>query len=155
MNDQFNIEKLPMVPLLPTSLVQKEALRFSVKHDIMEGTLNPLEFYRRAKLITDVIEELKKDSEIFSCAEEERKKYGKEKPVINGSVIDTGSKTTYDYSVCNDPELERLKEQVKRREAFLKSLPKEGFKYPHPETGEQIEVFPPAEKVSEFITVKI
>jgi hypothetical protein len=117
----------------------------------MEGTINPLEFYRRAKLIEQCIDELKKDADVFDCATTERAKWGKEKPVVNGAVVDTGSRTTYDYESCNDSVYNKLKEDLKAREAYLKALPSQGAV--DPDTGELI--MPPVKKISEFITVKI
>lgn len=141
--------------ILPVSQIQKQSFKADIKNQIMEGTLNPLEFYRRAKLIDECIEELKKDPEVFEYAVSERAKWGKEKPVVNGSVVDTGSKTTYDYKACGDAVWESLKEQLQAREKFLKTIPREGLIVTDPNTGETVTIYPPAEKVSEFITVKI
>lgn len=137
--------------ILPTSQIQKQEFKAKIKNDIMEGSLPPLEFYRRAKLIDECIEELKKDQDIFDYAVSERAKWGKEKPVVNGSVVDTGSRTTYDYESCNDSVYNELKEKIKAREAYLKALPPQGAV--DPDTGEL--VLPPVKRVSEFITVKI
>lgn len=136
---------------LPASMEERNILEQSIKEKIISGNLNPLEFYRVAKLLDEMIDRLKKDSDIFGAAADEVKLWGKEKPVINGSVIDTGSRTTYDYDSCNDSVYNRLKEQIKEREKYLKALPPQGAA--DPETGEV--VLPPTKKVSEFITVKI
>jgi hypothetical protein len=137
--------------IMPTSVFQKELFRQSVKNRILGGTLNPLEFYRQAKLITDCIDDLKKDSDIFDCAYSERLKYGKEKPTVNGSIVDISSRTTYDYGSCGDPVYDQLKEKIKSREQFLKSLPPEGTV--DPESG--LFIKPPVTKESQFFTVKI
>lgn len=141
--------------ILPDTVLQKELFRASIKDKVMSGSLNPLEFYRQAKLITDCIDDLKKDSDIFDCAQTERLKYGKEKPVINGSVVDISSRSTPDYNSCGDPVYDDLKERLKAREQFLKSLPKEGLIVTDPETGETKTIFPPIFKETSFITVKI
>jgi hypothetical protein len=139
---------------LPTVAEKKDLVFKSVKDQIMQGYLNPLEFYRQAKVIVDVVEALKKDPDIFDCAWTEREKYGKEKPVINGSVIDNGQKTTYDYKSCNDPEYNRLSKELKEREAFLKSL-KQEITVVDTTTGDTVTIQPPTIKISNFFTVKI
>jgi biotin synthase-related radical SAM superfamily protein len=141
--------------VLPNTVIQKELFRADLKDKILNGEVNPLEFYRQAKLFTDLIEDLKKDSDIFDCAQTERLKYGKEKPVINGSVVDISSRSTPDYNSCNDPVYDDLKEKIKAREQFLKALPKEGLIVTDPETGETKTIFPPIFKESSFVTVKI
>lgn len=143
--------KKEIIPILPTSQIQKQEFKEKIKNEIMEGALNPLEFYRRAKLIDECIEELKKDADIFDYAVSERAKWGKEKPLVNGSIVDTSSRTTYDYESCNDSVYNELKEKIKAREAYLKALPPQGAV--DPDTGEL--VLPPVKRVSEFITVKI
>lgn len=138
----------------PTLAEKKELVFKSIKEQILTGYLNPLEFYRQAKAIIDTVEALKKDPDIFDCAWTEREKYGKEKPVINGSVIDSGQRTTYDYESTGDHVYQRLKEELKQREAFLKTI-KEEMIIVDPKTGEGITVKPPVQKVSTFITVKL
>jgi hypothetical protein len=143
-------ETIQEYPLL-TTLEKKEVFKQNIKDRVLEGRLNPLEFYRQAKIAGDCIEELKKDADILSCAQDERARYGKEKPSINGSIVDTGSKTTYDFKSCNDPVWNELKEKISEREKLLKALPPEGMA--DPSTGGII--MPPTSKVSNFITVKI
>jgi hypothetical protein len=140
---------------LPTTIQQKELFKERVRDQIVNGTLNPLEFYRQAKLITDCVDDLKKDGEVMDCAMSEIAKYGKEKPSINGSIVDKGSKTTYDYKVCGDKVWEDLKEQLAVREKFLKAIPSGGLVVTDPSTGETVTLMPPMAKVSEYITVKI
>lgn len=141
----------PKAIVLPSTPEKKAVAVARIKNEILEGRLNPLDFYRQAKLFGDMIEELKKDADIFDCAYSERLKYGKQKPTINGSIVDLGSRTTYDYDSCGDPTWKELKEKLKAREQFLKNIPSGGVA--DPETGLLIE--PPTAKVSEFFVVKI
>jgi hypothetical protein len=138
----------------PTMAEKKDLVFKSIKDQILNGNLNPLEFYRQAKVIIDTVEALKKDPDVFDCAWTEREKYGKEKPKVNGSVIDTGQRTTYDYESTGDPVYMRLKEELKQREAFLKAV-KEEMTIVDTESGDTITIKPPVQKVSTFITVKI
>lgn len=136
---------------LSTIAERKDLVIKSTKDQIMAGYLNPLEFYRQAKLFTECIEALKKDPDIIDCAQTEVLKYGKEKPVVNGAVVTMSSRSTPDYSSCGDPVYETLKEQLKAREQFLKSIPSGGVA--DPETGQIIQA--PVVRETSFITVKI
>lgn len=136
---------------LPVRVSEIEHFKASIKESILEGTLNPLSFYRDIKLMQDCLEDLKKDPDIFDCAYSERQKYGKEKPSINGSVVDIQSRSTPDYNSCGDPVYNELKEKIKAREQFLKNLPPEGTV--DPETG--VFIKPPVVKESQYVTVKI
>jgi predicted DNA-binding protein YlxM (UPF0122 family) len=135
----------------PTIAEKKHLVFKSVKDQIVTGYLNPLTFYKQAKIILDLLEDLKKDPDIFDCVWNERQKWGKEKPVIEGSVIDISSRSTPDYNTCGDPVYDELKEKLKAREKFLKNLPPEGTV--DPETGLLIK--PPVIKESQFVTVKL
>lgn len=137
--------------MLPVSIEQKELFKATLKDRILDGEMNPMEFYRFAKIATDALDELKKDNEVFDCVMDEIAKYGKEKPVVNGAVITQGSRSTPNYDACNDPVYNELKEQLKAREKFLKGLPPEGTVDPN--TG--VFINPPTFSTSSYITVKL
>lgn len=139
---------------LPTIVEKKELVFKAVKDQILQGYVNPLEFYRQAKVMEEVIDALKKDPDIFDCAYTEREKYGKEKPKINGATIDTQQRTNYDYKACNDPVWNRLKEELSAREAFLKTI-KEPLTTVDTATGDTVTIQPPTLKISNFFTVKL
>ncbi len=128
-----------------------DILKQSIKEQILSGYLNPLEFYRQAKLISDCIEELKKDAEILECANTEIRKYPKGKADINGSTIKLVSRDTPDYDSCCDPVYEELKEKMEARKKFLKNIPSTGAA--DPETGQIL--YPPVLKNIEYIQVEL
>lgn len=136
---------------LPTNIEQKESLKLSLREAVLNGEVNPLDFYRIAKLISDVIDELKADPDIFDCAWQERNKYGKAKAIVNGAVVEIAQRSTPDYRSCNDSAYNKLKEQLSAREKFLKNIPAQGAV--DPETGELI--MPPVMRVTSYVTVKI
>lgn len=135
----------------PTLAAKADLFKKAVKEQILNGYLNPLEFYRQAKVISECIEELKKDADVFECAFTETQKYPKGKAEVNGSIITIQTRNTPDYKSCNDSTYNRLKEELKEREAFLKTIPPQGTV--DPLTGELI--MPPVTSQSQYITVKI
>jgi hypothetical protein len=67
---------------------------------------------------------------------------------VKFTIAETG--TSYDFSRCADPvliELEeqekRIKEDIKQRKDFLKTIPPTGMIMTVKETGETVEIFPP------------
>lgn len=134
-----------------TLFEKTELLKQNIKDQVLSGYMNPLEFYRFAKVITEALDDLKKDPDIFDAASTERAKYGKDKAIINGVVFDVSQRATPDYKTCGDPVYNRLKEELSAREKLLKNLPSEGMA--DPETGEIIK--PPVINISQFVTVKI
>lgn len=77
--------------------------------------------------------------------------YGKSAIGYKVEIAEAG--VTYDYSHCNDKEIvnlykemDKIKEKIKQREKFLKSLKPEGFEYADSETGEVIKLYPPVKK---------
>ena len=104
----------------PTLAEKQVIFKKAIKDQILQGYLNPLEFYRKAKIIIEAIEELKKDPDIFDCAWNEREKFGKDKAIINGAVVEVQQRSTPDYKSCNDPVYNRLKEELAAREKLLK-----------------------------------
>jgi hypothetical protein len=136
---------------MTTITEKKEVVKLALKEQILNGYLNPLEFYRQAKIAAECIDDLKKDPEVFEMAMTEIAKYGKEKPTVNGAVVTSSQRSVYDYESTGDPVWKELKQKLKDREKFLQNIPSGGVA--DPETGEMI--MPPTIKISEFITVKI
>lgn len=114
---------------------------------------NPLEVAEKIKVMEEIIEGVKKDKRYKDYALDEIAKYGKEGYVSpNGVKIEqmtAGGK--YDFSKCEDIvwqelnfKLQSITEQLKAREAFLKTLPPFGLVVTDQETGETNTIYPPA-----------
>ena|ERR1051325_9310082 len=91
------------------------------------------------------------DKELIGMIRDEVSKYGKTFTTPRGvkfELAETGS--SYDFSMCNDPELvslERLSKEVadklKTRKEFLKTVSPKGLEI-HSGDGELVTVYPPA-----------
>ena len=86
------------------------------------------------------------DKEVKEIIMEEADKYHEKTFEFSGAKVTKSKRTTYDYAVCNDSVYNSLKEQLKIREAILKS----GI---DASTGETFTK--PTEKVSEFLQIEI
>ena len=134
--------------------VTKESIKeqsLALLNDIDEGHMHPLQVAAQFKFIEDVITNVKEELRQRVIAEQD--KYGKEKMTYHGATFDIKEAgVKYDYSQCQDviwddlrKQLDALNEQIKEREAFLKTL-KERFTYIDESTGEIVTIYPPQRK---------
>lgn len=136
------------------SEVNKETIKetsLALLNDIDEGHMHPLQVAAQFKFVEDVISNVKEELRQRVIAEQD--KYGKEAMTYHGATFEikeAGIK--YDYSQCNDviwddlkKQMDALNEQIKEREAFLKTL-KERFTYIDESTGEIVTLYPPQRK---------
>ena len=102
------------------------------------------------------LKELKSHPGYLSYARDEVAKFGRETR-INGTKIELAEVgVKYDYSKCDDPVLDKLQrelvaleEQIKNRQAMLKTIPAEGMELLNGD--ELIRVFPPAKSSTSSI----
>ena len=136
------------------SEVSKETIKetsLALLNDIDEGHMHPLQVAAQFKFIEEVMTNVKEELRQRVIAEQD--KYGKQAMTYHGATFDikeAGIK--YDYSKCDDmiwndlkQQLDALNEQIKEREAFLKTL-KERFTYIDESTGEIFTLYPPQKK---------
>jgi hypothetical protein len=134
--------------------VTKETIReqsLGLLADLDNGHITPLQLASQLKFVEDIITNVKE--ELRQRVISEQIKYGKERMTFKGAAFDikeAGIK--YDYSQCNDTiwndlkqQLDVLNQQMKEREAFLKTL-KERLTYVDESTGEIITIYPPQKK---------
>ena len=136
------------------SEVSKETIKetsLALLNDIDEGHMHPLQVAAQFKFIEDVIANVKEELRQRVIAEQD--KYGKQVMTYHGATFEIKEAgIRYDYSECDDTiwndlkqQLDALNEQIKEREAFLKSL-KERFTYIDESTGEIVTLYPPQKK---------
>jgi hypothetical protein len=126
------------------------------RDEILNGEVNPLEAAIILKAMEDFTKSLRGDILVKDCVKSELDKYPEKAVRFNGCTFTKKAVgTKYDYSLCNDPEHERLKAKadiaaslLKEREDFLKVCPESGHEYIDDKTGEIVKIYPPA-KISE------
>lgn len=134
--------------------VTKESIKeqsLALLKDLDEGHFSPLHLAAQLKFVEDVISNIKEEVRQRVIAEQD--KYGKHKMTYYGATFDIKEAgVKYDYSQCQDviwddlrKQLDALNEQIKEREAFLKTL-KERFTYIDESTGEIVTIYPPQRK---------
>lgn len=125
----------------------------SLVENIKAGNINPLDAYTRMKALEKFIEDSKDQIRLWVI--DEAMKYPKGTFEYNGcelNIQETG--TRYDYAGTGDPEYLRLKEAIKKREAFLKAVSKPETITDH-ETGEIVTINPPIKTSTTSVAVTI
>lgn len=124
-----------------TPVMASEIIK-SIKDNVKEGKVNPLEAYTVLKKMKKVSEEVLEDEDIKRMAETEFEKYTPEKKgsktitVFGAGIVKCPTYTWYDFKQCGHIQLdalyeiqEHVKSEIKRIEDELKlMIPKDDYK---------------------------
>lgn len=121
-----------------------------VINEVEDGKRDPIEILLQCKTLEEVAKKIREGTREHQA--KEAAKYGEKPFMFQGAELHyTATKTEYKYEACGDPIYARLLEiqeqaaqQVKDREAFLKSLPEDGQMIVEESTGEAVRVRRPA-----------
>lgn len=153
------MEKLSIFNKLPETKLQVEKTAAQIKAAVLNGDVDPLTFAALVSAMEKLFTTLKSDILIKDCVLSAAEKYGA-KPFEKGNAIfqirEFG--VTYDYSNCNDSELDLLNKQIleltekkKARETFLKSISFDSEIY----GADGIQILPPIKKSSTQVSVTL
>lgn len=144
---------------LPATKAERETFVQMCVDEIKSGVRNPLELEVMLKNLEETVNAIRKHPEVKELVYEEAEKYPEKTFKAFGCTITKTSRTSYNYSNCNDSSYNDLKvqeallkEQIKNREGFLKSL-KSGMSVADPDTGEMITG--PKTLFTESLTIKL
>jgi hypothetical protein len=130
---------------LPENREQLNTFVDRLTEEALSGVTDMIEIAKAIKIMDEVSSRLR--ANLADTILDEMAKYGKGEHTVNGIKFAVKQRTSYEYE---DDELEELKNKVKAREQFLKSLI---VSVADLETGLVIE--PPVKKVSEYYTATI
>jgi hypothetical protein len=168
-NTNDGVAKLSLRNIFDTSKADRQHMVDRVLEEIAEGNLDPLEIALQVKIMSDVLERFndpkKSDkAELFKRAVlDAASKYGKKFEYKNAECRIGEAGTVYDFSKCGDPAWDEAnfrflaaKEDMKKREEFLKTVPPEGMAFVDQQSGEVVTVYPPTKRSTTtlFISVK-
>lgn len=128
MENQMGI--MSAVNLLPSTKEQVAVFTQGIKDAIINGDVNPLDVLVQLKMIEKTLEVLK-DKEVESEIMREASKFHKDELLeYRGCKLEVKEVgVSYDYSTCNDSDIEtlyeekkRIDEKIKQRESFLKTI---------------------------------
>ena len=130
---------------------KNSSLSDAIIRDVEQGTINPLTAFLQLKSIEDVCKKAKEGINKWSL--EEAQKHGAKSFDYMGAKVEISELgPKYDFSNCGDiiweslnQQAESLKEQLKEREAFLKTVKGE-MEIVNPDGGEIYKVVPPVKR---------
>ncbi len=156
------IEKIESV--IPTTKLGIQKFAIDINQQLEDGEISGLELLKTFKMI-EKLQEFVKDKMMEAAIAEADKHPGKELELFGVSFTKMESGVSYDYSGCNDRMYssiisteEKLKEEKKKREIFLKSIDGSiNMEDIDEETGEVAnkKVYPPVKSSKSTLQVKI
>lgn len=121
---------------------------------VIEGEIDPITAHINISKMENAIKAFKADDRVRDITLRELSKYGKKQSFGDCTLEEVEAGVKYDYAQCRDSTLDELyrmrqalDQDIKEREAFLKSVPLSGVAIP--ETGEV--VYPPAKSSKTII----
>ena len=149
------------------AIINKESIMLATKSEqqtaancfisgILEGERNPLEFIIWIKGLMESFNLTLKDDRVKDIILGEiDKNGGKEATSFGVKFTQKEMGVSYDFSVCQDPEynrltteMETLKAKMKEREKYLMGIPAEGIPMVDQETGDCYKVIRPLRRAS-------
>jgi len=147
---ETTLTKLEVLPMTKDAI---KSFVDTVANEVNNGDIDALKLAVYLKSLEETIKAIKSHYVISDAITEAADLYPEQKFVIFGAEVQKSKRTTFDFSVCNDPvynglvkEQEQTKEVIKAREMVLKS----GI---DPSTGEQFTK--PVPVTTEFLTIKL
>lgn len=128
-----------------------DELAFNLLEPVIQGNVNSIEQWVKIKAIAEIADKCLKDEDFKIVVASEIEKHGKGGTTYCGVKVELSERSTLDYSTCGDPVYlefkntsDKLKEMIKEREKFLKSVPYAGLVITNEDTGETTTVHAPA-----------
>lgn len=148
--------------LFETTKAQRQEYAYSLIEKLDNGEVDPLRLHLQIKAMEDLIKQLQDNTAYKLFLLDEAAKYGKSFEYINAKFEVKEMGVKYDYSQCGDPEMTELlrqeteiKEKVKARSEYLKTVPTTGLSIMQEDTGELVKVYPPSKTSTTTLTVKL
>lgn len=154
------MKEVKLFETYPENKFQQQMLANEIILPVIEGDVNPIDVYVKAKAIQDALKIVTDDDRVKDLVICEVEKYGNNTTYNSASLQVKEMGVKCDYSVCNDSiyndlvdNIEKLKETLKQREKFLKSISSDGTLIVNEETGEVNKIYPPIKMAAQGISV--
>ena len=144
---------------LDNDSLSKETMRMqssALIQPIIDGEIDPLRAVAKIRFLSDMLAAALKDDRVKDVVLSEiDKNGGKEATAFGVKFSQKEMGVSYDFSVCGDPEYDRLakemealKSQMKEREKYLLGIPSEGIPMVDQETGDCYKIIRPLRRAS-------
>lgn len=158
----MNSDTSQTAPALLERAIGFRDLAKGIRENIISGEVDSLDAMIALKMIKKSIETVEKDTEVSASVMQHFDRYNEKTVELRGASVtikDAGIK--YDFTLCNDQQLNQLMAEkaeldakIKERQEFLKKLPDAGLDVFNTETGEVYTIFKPLRLASQTLEYK-
>ncbi len=153
------MSEIKLFSYLDNGSLSKETMQIQSRtliQPIIDGEIDPLQAVAKIRFLSDMLTAALKDDRVKDIILGEiDKNGGKEATAFGVKFTQKEMGVSYDYTVCGDPEynrlaaeMEDLKARMKDREKFLMGIPAEGLPMVDQETGDCYKIIRPLRRAS-------
>lgn len=153
------MSEIKLFSYLDNGSLSKETMQIQSRtliQPIIDGEIDPLQAVAKIRFLSDMLTAALKDDRVKDIILGEiDKNGGKEATAFGVKFTQKEMGVSYDYTVCGDPEYDRLaaemedlKARMKDREKFLMGIPAEGLPMVDQETGDCYKIIRPLRRAS-------
>lgn len=153
------MSEIKLFSYLDNGSLSKETMQIQSRtliQPIIDGEIDPLQAVAKIRFLSDMLTAALKDDRVKDIILGEiDKNGGKEATAFGVKFAQKEMGVSYDYTVCGDPEynrlaaeMEDLKARMKDREKFLMGIPAEGLPMVDQETGDCYKIIRPLRRAS-------
>ena len=153
------MSEIKLFSYLDNGSLSKETMQMqssALIQPIIDGEIDPLRAVAKIRFLSDMLAAALKDDRVKDVILNEiDKNGGKEVTAFGVKFSQKEMGVSYDYTVCQDPEynrlageMEALKAKMKEREKYLMGIPAEGIPMVDQETGDCYKVIRPLRRAS-------
>ena len=159
-NDQMSTTSA--LSLFHTTKKERTSFVQDVVARVTSGEADPELVLITLKCMESIVKEITGNEDFKACVIAEAEKYGKRHERYNATLEVKEAGTRYNFEQCGDLELLELytqradlDEKIKKREAFIKTIPIEGIEVVLSDTGEIMHVYPPSKSSTTTVAVTL
>ena len=153
------MSEIKLFSYLDNGSLSKETMQMqssALIQPIIDGEIDPLRAVAKIRFLSDMLAAALKDDRVKDVILNEiDKNGGKEVTAFGVKFTQKEMGVSYDFTVCQDPEynrlageMEALKAKMKEREKYLMAIPAEGIPMVDQETGDCYKVIRPLRRAS-------
>ena len=153
------MSEIKLFSYLDNGSLSKETMQMqssALIQPIIDGEIDPLRAVAKIRFLSDMLAATLKDDRVKDVILSEiDKNGGKEVTAFGVKFTQKEMGVSYDFSVCQDPEynrlateMETLKAKMKEREKYLMAIPAEGIPMVDQETGDCYKIIRPLRRAS-------
>ena len=153
------MSEIKLFSYLDNGSLSKETMQMqssALIQPIIDGEIDPLRAVAKIRFLSDMLAATLKDDRVKDVILNEiDKNGGKEVTAFGVKFTQKEMGVSYDYTVCQDPEynrlateMETLKAKMKEREKYLMGIPAEGIPMVDQETGDCYKIIRPLRRAS-------